>query len=61
MERSARTKTKYMECKFHNRRQSSKELVTIASKEVAQIDKFRYQGLIIHNNWEIEKDGTHRI
>lgn len=50
-----------MECKFHNRRQSSKELVTIASKEVAQIDKFRYLGLIIHNNWEIEKDGTHRI
>lgn len=50
-----------MECKFSGQRQSSNELVTIISEEATQTDQFRYLGLIIHSNGEMEEDVTKRI
>lgn len=39
-----------MKCNFSNKRQRSKELVTIAGEEVGQRDHFRYLGLVILND-----------
>lgn len=53
-----RIKTEYMECKFNDKRQRNKELGTIIGEKVAQRDRFRLLGSLLHDNGEIERDVT---
>lgn len=50
-----------MECKFYDKQERNKELGTIIGEKVAQRDRFRYLGSLLHDIEEIEKEMIHRI
>ncbi|KAL4198652.1 hypothetical protein AMTRI_Chr03g47090 [Amborella trichopoda] len=57
----SQTKTECMECKFSNNRNKDEEVVKIDGHEVQKRLHFRYFGLIIQENGEIEEDVAHII
>lgn len=50
-----------MECKFQQYKAKKSELIAIAGKEVAQMDRIRFLESIAYNNREIEEDVTNTI
>ena len=59
--RISRIKTKYMECKFSNRRTNSNLEVKVGDDTISQVTIFKYLELIIQNDGEIVGDIDHRI
>ena len=59
--RLSRPKTKYLWFDFSRTSPKREPEVTIGEQVVASMTKFKYLGLIIHTNGEIDRDITHRI
>ena len=57
----SRTKTKYMEFQFSKRRNNDERVVRLDDQEIPKSENFRYLGLIIHKDGEIEKDMNYRL
>ena len=57
----SRNKMEYRECKLSKRHTNFNLEVKIGDYIISQVIKFKYLGLIIQNNREIEEDINHRI
>ena len=61
MFRVSRTKIEYMRCGFNTTRHEEEEEVSLDGQVVPQKDTFRYLGLMLQENGDIDEDVNHRI
>ncbi|KAF3661239.1 hypothetical protein FXO38_11799 [Capsicum annuum] len=59
--RLSRSKTEYLECKFNDVRPENEVVVKLESQVVCKRDSFKYFGVVIQGNGEIDEDVSHRI
>ena len=59
--RLSRSKTKYVECKFRKKKNNEQDVITLDSQQILVMECFKYLGLIIQKDGEIDKDVNHRI
>ncbi|XP_070026013.1 uncharacterized protein [Nicotiana sylvestris] len=57
----SRSKTEYLECKFSTESRDVGEDVRLGSQVIPKRDSFKYLGLVIQGDGEIDEDVTHRI
>ncbi|XP_016484269.1 uncharacterized protein LOC107804844 [Nicotiana tabacum] len=57
----SRRKTKYLECKFSDDMREADMDVRLDSRVIPKRGNFKYLGLVIQGNWEIDEDVTHHI
>jgi len=53
--RVSRSKPEYLHCYFSGRMEAGGE-ITVNGRSIPKVDKFKYLGLIIQQNWEIDED-----
>jgi len=58
--RVSRSKTEYLHCCFSGRVEARGE-VTLDERPIPKVDKFKYLGSIIQQNWDIDEDISHHI
>ena len=56
-----RTKTEYLRCNLSGKEQDDSQEVTIEGDVVTETTKFKYLGLVIQSNGEIDEDVTYRV